>query len=126
MGKRLSLHKLIVLSVLLGSCLAVSAAAQTTVDGTATWDPPTYGATVVQYMLQHSVNGGMWQDVANVAGTSHTFPLTVGESHRIRVAGITSDDRLGPFSLPCEPVIPGDEVLPPPCQPGDPVGQIVQ
>ena len=96
----------------------VPAAAQTTVQVTATWNPPTTGSPVQHYILQLSTNGGPFTTVASVAGNSFALDLVVGVTYTARVAGVDSQDRQGSWSETSDPYTPD---LGPPGQPGKPL-----
>lgn len=108
---------LIALSVIVG---AGTAWAQTEVEATAAWDPPTYGTPVVHYVLQHSVNDGAWTTVGTTPDTEYTLTISFDDVHRVRVAGVDAEGRQGPYSLPSAGYNPsiGSEG---PAQPGQPV-----
>ena len=94
------------------------AAAQTTEDITYTWTAPTEGSPVVYYVVEHSVNGGPFVQIATVTTETYTLTATLGDTHQIRVAGVDAQDRMGPFSDPSDPYSPN---LGPPGQPGKPI-----
>ena len=112
-------------NLLLGLVLLVAgsgpAGAQTEVEATAAWSPPVYGTPVVHYVLQLSVNDGIWVTIATPADTTYAVPVTEGNSHRVRVAGVDAEDRQGPFSLSSEAYIPGVSDIGEPGKPGQPV-----
>ena len=97
---------------------ATPVAAQTTVEVTYVWTPPSTGSPVDHYIVEHSVNGGGYSQIATTASTTYTLVATIGDSHQIRVRGVDDQDREGPNSLPSEPYVPD---LGPPGQPGQPV-----
>jgi hypothetical protein len=98
--------------------LVPAAAGQTTQDVTFTWTPPTTGSPVDHYVVEHSVNGGPWVQIATVVSNSFTLAATLGDPHQIRVAGVDALDRQGPFSEPSDPYTPEQG---PPGQPGQPI-----
>ena len=105
----------------LGLLFCLPASAQTSVQVTASWDPPTTGSPVVHYVLQLSVDGGQtYGTVATVEDTSVQLELEIGQTYIARVAGVDSQDRQGPWSLPSDPYTP-DIVPGPPGQPGQPM-----
>jgi hypothetical protein len=86
---------------------AVPALAQDMVDATAGWSPPTYGTPVVRYVLQHSINEGAWATVdSTITDTTYTLTISFDDCHRVRVAGVDSLDRQGPYSLPSDSYCP--------------------
>ena len=98
--------------------LASTAMAQTEVEATCEWAAPTTGSPVLLYVIEHSVIDGAWTQIATTSATTYTFMVSVGDSHRVRVAGVDADGDQGPFSLPSDPYIPD---LGPPGQPGKPI-----
>ncbi len=99
--------------------LAPGAFAQTTTLQVAyTWTAPTTGSPVVEYVVQHSVDGGAWIQIATVTTNSYVLAATVGEAHQIRVAGVDAYDRQGVWSLPSDAYTPD---LGAPGQPGKPI-----
>jgi hypothetical protein len=97
---------------------ALPAAAQTIVQVTASWTPPTEGSPVDHYVLQLSIDGGPFTTVGSVTGTSYTLDLAVGQSYVARVAGIDAEDRQGPWSEASDAYSPD---VGPPGQPGKPI-----
>lgn len=97
---------------------ALPAAAQSTVQVTASWTPPTEGSPVDHYVLQLSTDGGPFTTVGSVTGTSYTLDLTVGQSYVARVAGIDAEGRQGPWSEASDAYTPD---VGPPGQPGKPI-----
>lgn len=97
--------------------LAPGAFAQTAVDVTYTWTPPTSGSSVDHYVVEVSVNGGPFYQVDTATSNTYTFGAPASDSHQIRVAGVDAQDRQGPFSEPSEPYTPE---VGPPGQPGQP------
>lgn len=108
---------LIVTLALLLVALGGSALAQEEV--TYTWTAPTSGSAVDHYVVQHSVNGGPFVTV-NDAVSGNTFVLTASyeDEHVVRVAGVDSSGRQGPYSVPSDPYTPS---LGAPGQPGKPI-----
>jgi len=82
------------------------------------WSAPTTGSTVVQYVVQHEIDGGNWVTVGTTDTNSYTLDLTVGQSHRIRVAGLDAQNRQGPWSVASDPYSPDPGA---PGQPGKPI-----
>lgn len=103
----------------LGLCGVLPAAAQTSVEVTASWTAPTEGSPVHHYVLQLSIDGGAYSTVATVTGgTSQTLDLEIGHIYRARVAGVDSQDRQGPWSQESDAYTPD---VGPPGQPGKPL-----
>jgi len=93
--------------LLLMLSLPLASPAQTTVEATCSWSPPTYGTPVVRYVLQHSINEAAWYTVASdITDTLYTFSISYDDCHRVRVAGVDSLDREGPYSLPSDSYCP--------------------
>jgi len=86
---------------------------------TYTWTAPTSGSVVDHYVVQHSVNGGPFVTINGNVPTN-TFVLTASyeDEHVVRVAGVDSIDRQGPWSVSSDPYTP---TLGSPGQPGKPV-----
>ena len=79
--------------------LAAPASAQTTTVNVAySWTAPTTGSPVTSYVIQQSIDGGTWTQVATSSTTSYTLAATVGHAHRIRVAGVDAQARQGIWS----------------------------
>jgi hypothetical protein len=97
---------------------ALPAAAQTTVQVTATWAAPSEGSPVQHYVFQLSTNGGPFATVGTVSGTSYALELEIGQTYIARVAGVDSQGRQGSWSLPSDPYTPD---VGPPGQPGKPI-----
>ena len=118
MSKLFKINMLMVLVVL--TAAVGPALAQTDVEATAGWDPPTYGTPVEHYVLQHSVNDGAWTTVGTTTDTQYTLTISFNDSHRVRVAGVDAEGRQGPYSLPSNPYNPSEGTSGP-NQPGQPV-----
>ncbi len=103
---------------LLGAVGAAPAAAQTTVQVTASWTAPTEGSPVEHYVLQLSTDGGPFVTVGSVTGTEYVLELEVGSTYIARVAGVDAQDRQGPWSEESEPYTPD---IGPPGAPGKPL-----
>ncbi len=117
--KRINKSLLILILGLL--CLTLnqgSALAQTDASVNYTWTAPSTGSPVVHYAVQHSVNGGAWTQIATASDNTFTLTATIGDSHRIRVAGVDDKARQGPFSVASDPYTPE---LGAPGQPGKPI-----
>ncbi|MBU8870160.1 MAG: hypothetical protein KOO60_04705 [Gemmatimonadales bacterium] len=108
----------LVLIILVGALGTTGALAQTTQPVNYQWTAPTTGAPVVHYVIEQSINLGDWTSIGTSANNTFTLTATVGESHRIRVAGVDADSRQGIFSIASEPFVP---TLDPPGQPGQPI-----
>ncbi len=100
------------------SLAAPAVQAQTEMPVSYTWTAPSSGSAVVQYVVEHSVNGGTWTQVAATSTNSYTLTATIGESHRIRVAGVDALDRQGLFSDASDPYSPDPGA---PNAPGKPI-----
>ena len=97
---------------------ALPAAAQTSVQVTASWNPPTEGSPVQHYVFQLSIDGAPFSTIGTVQGTSYQLELEIGRTYIARVAGVDAQDRQGPWSLPSDPYAPD---VGPPGQPGKPI-----
>lgn len=63
----------------------------------------------VKYWLQYSINGTAWVTLSDtLTDSTYTMYLDYYGNHRIRVAGITADNRVGAFSLPSKTYTPAD------------------
>ena len=82
------------------------------------WTAPTTGSPVDHYVIQHSVNGGTFTQIATSATNSYTLSASVGDTHQIRVAGVDAESRQGGYSLPSDAYTPDLGV---PGQPGKPI-----
>jgi hypothetical protein len=67
-----------------------------------TWTPPTTGSAVHHYLVQHSLNGGAWVQVASVTAPAYDLAESNLDSHSIRVCGVDKVDRQGPWSTPSD------------------------
>ncbi len=94
------------------------AAAQTTVQATASWSPPSTGSPVDHYVVQISIDGGAFGNAGTTNTTSITLTLTVGSTYTVRVAGVDAQDRQGPYSPQSDSYTPD---LGPPGTPGKPI-----
>ncbi len=103
---------------LLGAVAAAPAAAQTTVEVTASWNAPTEGSPVEHYVFQLSTDGGPFVTVGSVTTTSYTLDLDVDHTYVARVAGVDAEDRQGPWSEASDPYSPD---VGPPGAPGKPI-----
>jgi hypothetical protein len=97
---------------------ALPAAAQSTVQVTASWTPPSTGSPVEHYVVQVSTNGGPYASAGTTTTTSISLTFTVGNTYTVRVAGVDAQDRQGPYSAPSDPYTPD---IGPPGAPGKPV-----
>ncbi len=95
-----------------------AAQAQTEVAVNYQWTAPASGSAVVHYVVEHSINGGAWTQIATTASNTYTLTATIGESHSIRVAGVDALDRQGVYSPASDPYTPE---LGAPGQPGKPI-----
>ena len=116
--RRTSITPIAILGTLTALILLAGPAAAQTTDLNYGWDAPTTGTAVVHYVVQHSVNGGTWTQIATSSTNSYTLTATTGDSHQIRVAGVDAEDRMGPFSEPSDPFAPDAG---PPGVPGKPI-----
>ena len=116
--KRISiLNATLVLAILTTALLAAPASAQT-VNVSYSWTAPTTGSAVASYVIQQSIDGGAWAQVATSSTTSYTLAATTGHSHRIRVAGVDAQARQGIWSDPSDPYTADAGA---PGQPGKPI-----
>ena len=104
--------------VTLGLLGAVPAAAQTSVEVTASWTPPTTGSPVDHYVFQLSTDGGPFTTVGSVTSTNYILDLDTDHTYVARVAGVDALDRQGPWSTDSDPYTPD---VGPPGQPGKPI-----
>jgi hypothetical protein len=109
---------LIILGAMSLMLIQGAALAQTEVDVNYSWTAPTTGSPVDHYVIQHSINDGSWTQIATSASNSYTLTATVGDSHRIRVAGVDAQSRQGGFSVASDAYEPD---VGPPGQPGQPI-----
>ena len=117
--RTMTLLKMTMFAVLIAAVLpAASALAQTEMPVSYTWTAPTTGTAVEQYVVEHSVNGGQWTQIATTSENSYTLDATVGQSHQIRVAGVDASNRQGLFSMASDPYMPDAGA---PGQPGKPI-----
>lgn len=87
------------LTVLALAVLASAASAQTTtVNVSYTWTAPTTGTAVAHYVIEQSIDGGTWTQIATSSTNSYTLAATVSHAHRIRVAGVDASNRQGAYS----------------------------
>ncbi len=87
--------------------LAAPASAQTTtVNVSYTWTAPTTGTAVTSYVIEQSIDGGAWTQVATSSTTSYTLAASVGHAHRIRVAGVDAQSRQGVYSAASDAYTP--------------------
>ena len=111
-----------ILPVLLGILSLIliqgTALAQTEVQVNYSWTAPVDGSPVDHYVVQHSINGGAWTEIATAASNSYTLTASVGDSHQIRVAGVDAESRQGGFSDPSDAYSPDVGA---PGQPGKPI-----
>ncbi len=115
--RTITILKITMFAVLLAVLMpAASAMAQVPVNYS--WTAPTTGTSVEYYVVEHSINGGQWTQIDTTTENSYTLSASESESHQIRVAGVDSEDRQGPFSLPSDPFMPDAGA---PGQPGKPI-----
>ena len=117
--RTITLLKITMFAVLIAVMLpAASSLAQTEVAVNYTWTAPTTGTAVDYYVVEHSINGGQWVQIATATENSYTLSAALGESHQIRVAGVDDSDRQGLYSVASDPYIPDAGA---PGQPGKPI-----
>ena len=101
------LNTTLVLAILTAALLAAPASAQTTTVNVAySWTAPTTGSAVVQYVVEQSIDGGAWTQIATSSTTSYTLAASIGHAHRIRVAGVDAQSRQGVFSASSDSYTP--------------------
>jgi len=83
-----------------------------------TWSAPTTGSTVDHYVIQHQTDGGSWVNIGTTTSVTYALSASYDVEHSIRVAGVDSESRQGPWSVPSDPYTP---TLGAPGQPGQPV-----
>lgn len=105
-----------VLALIAVTALAGAASAQESVQYS--WTAPTTGSQVDHYVVEHSVDGGAFVEIAQVTTTTFTLSAAYEQDHSIRVAGVDAWGRKGPYSLPSDPYTPS---LGAPGQPGKPI-----
>lgn len=107
------------LGLLITTIIAASPAlAQTELPLNFEWTAPVAGSPVDHYVVQQSVNGGLWVQIATTSSVTYTLNASVGDSHSIRVAGVDADGRQGVYSVASDPYTPD---LGNPGQPGKPI-----
>jgi len=82
------------------------------------WTAPVEGSPVDHYVVQQSVNGGNWVQIATTSTNTYTLNATVGDAHSIRVAGVDAQGRQGQYSAASDPFTPDPGN---PGQPGKPI-----
>jgi hypothetical protein len=116
-----TLVKLVVLAALTALAIPGPAHAQTvdTMSVSYQWTAPTTGSDVVHYVVEHEINGSnVWTTEGQTDTNSYTLDLTVGQTHRVRVAAVDAEGRQGPWSVPSDPHTPDPGA---PGQPGKPI-----
>ena len=96
---------------------AFSGVAMAQEDVSFTWSAPTTGSTVAHYVVQHQVDGGVWVNIDTTTLESYTLSAEYDVAHSIRVAGVDSESRQGPWSVASTAYTP---TLGAPGQPGQP------
>ncbi len=97
---------------------AAPAAFAVTVNVTYNWTAPTTGSAVANYIVQKSESGGTWTQVGTATTTSYVLAATAGTPVQVRVAGVDSQTRQGPWSTASDSYTPDAGA---PGQPGKPV-----
>jgi hypothetical protein len=110
--------KIVIVAAMAALVLPGAALAQDVMSTSYQWNAPSTGSTVVHYVVQHLEGGGDWVTVGNTDTNSYTLDLSVGVAHTIRVAGVDSEGRQGPWSVPSDPYMPDPGA---PGQPGKPI-----
>ena len=109
--------KLVALTALVLIVLGGVAMAQE--DVTYTWTAPTTGSAVHHYVFQHSVGGNPFVTIDdNVLDNTFVLSADYEQEHVVRVAGVDSLGRQGPWSVSSDPYTPS---LGSPGVPGKPV-----
>ncbi len=118
--KRTSMIKAtLALAFLTTILLAAPASAQTTtVNVSYSWTAPTTGSAVDHYVVEQSIDGGNWAQIATASTNSYTLAATVSHAHQIRVAAVDASDRQGPYSVASDSYTPDAGA---PGQPGKPI-----
>jgi hypothetical protein len=118
--KRTSIFKATLALVMLTTALlAAPASAQTTtVNVSYSWTAPTTGSAVTSYVIQQSIDGGTWTQIATSSTNSYTLAASIGHTHSIRVAGVDASARQGVWSDPSVVYTPDAGA---PGKPGTPV-----
>lgn len=83
-----------------------------------TWTAPTTGSPVEYYVVEHSVDGGAFVEIAQSPSTNYTLVAEYEKQHMIRVQGVDAYGRKGVYSETSEPYTP---TLGAPGQPGKPI-----
>lgn len=104
--------------VLAATVFLTAAPALAQVDVAYTWSAPTTGSPVVHYVVQHSIDGGAWQDMGTVVSNAYTLSADFEMAHRIRIAAVDGQARQGVWSDPSDAYTPDAGV---PGQPGKPI-----
>lgn len=119
MKRNQKINVTLALALLTTALLATSASAQTaTINVSYSWTAPTTGSAVDHYVVELSVNGGTFTQVATTSTNSYTLAAASGVSHQIRVAGVDAQDRQGPYSVASDAYTPDAGA---PSAPGKPV-----
>jgi hypothetical protein len=69
-------------------------------------------------VIQQSIDGGTWTQVATSSTNSYTLVASIGHAHSIRVAGVDALARQGVWSTPSDSYTPDAGV---PGTPGKPI-----
>ncbi len=92
--------------------------AQTEVAVNFQWTEPATGSAVDHYVVQQSIDGGPWVEIATSSTNTFTLNATVGMAHSLRVAAVDAENRQGLFSVASDPYTPDPGN---PGQPGKPI-----
>ena len=88
-----------------------------TEDVTWSWEPPTAGSSVVEYVVETSVRGGPWEEIARTINPVYVQTVEWDAVYLLRVAGVDSHERQGPYSPVSEPCVCAGPPPGPPTQP---------
>ena len=64
------------------------------------WTAPTTGSPAVKYAVEVSTNGSVTNTITVMDATRVTIEVQYGNDYSVRVAGIDSAERWGPWSAP--------------------------
>jgi len=120
---RLKTKKLLIIFLMVQAFLhgIPSFSQETECDVTARWTPPTTGTPVHHYLVDADINDqGFTRINSSCTDTFWVFTLATDTTIRVRVAGVDSENRMGPFSetsltktVQCaQPTGPGKPITP--------------